>query len=42
MGIVPVTQVQHYLPLMGYAVPSVEYRQLNNTVNGQFDDLNTQ
>ena len=42
MGIAPVTQVQHYLPLMGYAVPSVEYRQLNNTVNGQFDDLNTQ
>jgi hypothetical protein len=42
MGIAPIIQVQHYLPLMGYAVPYTEYKQLNNTVNGQFDDLKTQ
>ena len=42
MGIAPIIQVQHYLPLMGYAVPDTEHRQLNNTVNGQIDDLKTQ
>jgi hypothetical protein len=26
MGIAPIIQVQHYLPLMGYAVPYTEYR----------------
>ena len=29
MGIAPVMQVQHYLPLMGYAVSNTDYRHLN-------------